>query len=285
MAKKKNTPRTTPSQDTAPCQVDQRVILMEERIASFQLEVRKDGYSVLDLNRDFPNDEGIQKLAETIRWAGGVRCPRCGSADISKVPNNNPMPYYCRDCRRSQKTKRYFSVITGTPLGSSGLSWQKILCLIYFIAAQHDGISAPQLALYGGVDQTSALDFRHRLQNSPSRWRVPTDSLVHRSLTNPTSAVPNPIAHKKDRRGIRGRQGKACVLGAVDRDTRHVRLTVAEHADQKTLTAFCSRDRETALSYLQRRILRVSKHFGVPARVGESRSRRVREGRGAHQQR
>ena len=237
MAKKKNTPRTTPSQDTAPCQVDQRVILMEERIASLQLEVRKDDYSILDLSRDFPDDEAIQKLAETIRWAGGVRCPRCGSADISKVPNNNPMPYHCRDCRRSQRTKRYFSVITGTPMGSSGLSWQETLSLIYFIAAQHDGISAPQLALYGGVDQTSALDFRHRLQTAlpdggchqfsgPSEF---DESYLGGSESN---------RHKKDRRGIRGRQGKFCVLGAVDRDTRHVRLTVAEHADRKTLTAF-----------------------------------------------
>ena len=237
MAKKKNTPRTTPSQDTAPCQVNQRVNLMEERIASFHLEVRKDDYSILDLHHDFPDDEAIQKLAEMIRWAGRVRCPRCGSADVSKVPNNNPMPYHCRDCRRSRRTRRYFSVITGTPLGSSGLSWQGILSLIYFIAAQCEGISAPQLALYGGVDQTSALDFRHRLQTA-----LPDSGCHH--FSGPSEFDESYLGgsesnrHKKDRRGIRGRQGKACVLGAFDRDTRHVRLAVAEHADKKTLTAF-----------------------------------------------
>ena len=69
----------------------------------------REGLSVIELFQMFPDDASARKWLEEMRWPNGQRhCPNCGSLKTKTVPNENPMPYHCGDCRK------YFSVQTGT---------------------------------------------------------------------------------------------------------------------------------------------------------------------------
>ena len=237
MSKTQTTQRRAPSQDGISCRVEQRAKQVALRVAAFHLNVAQHGYSISDLTRDFPDDDTIERLAEMTRWGNNRRCPRCNSTRTKQTPNRKPMPYYCPDCRRKGSTPKYFSVTTGTPLECLGMSWTKVLHCLYFLAAQHEGISAPQIAEYAGIDETTALDLRRKVH------RALPDEFCHQ-FAGPTEVDESYLGgseskkHKKDKKGVRGRQDKKCVLGAVDRATRHVRLQLVETPDYPTIKTF-----------------------------------------------
>ena len=237
MARKKDKAQPMPPQDiNAPCVVDRMADLITERLRRLGLNVDQPGYSVRDFHRDFPDGESIVKLAESLRWPDGARCPRCELKDVKEASAGAPMPYYCKSCRQKGKTP-YFSVTVGTDLESTKLDGEKLGDLLYFIAAQHDGISAPQLATYVGNDKKTVLNFRHDLQDclpggACHEFAGPTEL----DESYPGGSESN--RHKKDRRDVRGRQGKAIVLGAFNRATGHVRLDMVERADTETSRAF-----------------------------------------------
>jgi len=85
----------------------------------------REGISLFDLVKRFPNEQSAIDWFESIRWKDGRTCPKCGSCDTYETKNANGMRYRCRDCRR------YFSVKTGTVLQSSKLPLQKWVFAIF----------------------------------------------------------------------------------------------------------------------------------------------------------
>jgi len=205
-------------------------------MAAHDLNVENRTYSISDLKRDFSDKKKIKECVGTIRWGNMRICPRCGSTRTTELDSGKPMSYYCPDCRRAGRPK-YFSVTTGTRLESTGLDWEKILHSVYFLAAQHEGISASQLAEYVGIDESTALVLRYKVHAD-----LP-DEVCH-LFSGPTEVDESYVGgsetkrHRGDRQDVRGRQGKLCVLGAVDRATGHVRLSHAEKGDTKTILDF-----------------------------------------------
>lgn len=80
----------------------------------------RDGISLLELNNLFPDEDAARQWFEDQLWPDGQRaCPRCGSDQTHRGPNENPMPYHCAECRK------YFSVRTGTALERSKVPLRK----------------------------------------------------------------------------------------------------------------------------------------------------------------
>lgn len=111
----------------------------------------REGLSVIDLFKMFPDNVSARKWMEELRWPKNERhCPVCGSLNTKTVPNEKPMPYHCGDCRK------YFSVKTGTVMQSSKIGLQKWVIAIYLMSTNLKGVSSMKLHRDLGVTQKTA---------------------------------------------------------------------------------------------------------------------------------
>ena len=106
--------------------------------------------SLFELNERFPDEESARVWWENLQWPTGRYCGHCGSLDTKEVPNEKPMPYWCRDCQL------YFSVRTGTTLEHSKVSLRKWAFAVYLYATSNKGISSMQLHRLLRVTQKTA---------------------------------------------------------------------------------------------------------------------------------
>lgn len=74
------------------------------------------GMSLVQVVRQFSNEEHAERMFIQSRWRDGVVCPSCNSDRISEPKNRNPQPFRCKDCRK------FFRVKTGTVMHGSNLS-------------------------------------------------------------------------------------------------------------------------------------------------------------------
>ncbi len=119
----------------------------------------RDGISVVDLFKMFPDDATAEKWFEAQRWPDGERaCPNCASCNTAVVPNRKPMPYRCPDCRE------YFSVRKGTVMQSSKLGMQKWVIAIYIMATGIKGTSSMKIHRDLGVRQSTAWYMMQRIR-------------------------------------------------------------------------------------------------------------------------
>jgi transposase-like protein len=94
----------------------------------------------------------------SLRWPGGVTCPRCGSPRTTHVPTRGQI-----DCRRC----RYrFSVTSGTFLHDSAVPlWKWLVAVSLFVEAD-DGLPAHRLSATIGVSYKTAWSLGHRIRSA-----------------------------------------------------------------------------------------------------------------------
>jgi transposase-like protein len=100
-------------------------------------------------------------LAEVVRlrWPDGVvRCPNCGSANVSFLKSRRLW-----DCEGAHPG-RQFSARVGTVMEASRVSLGKWLIAMWLIANTNSGLSSHELARTIGVTQKSAWFMLHRIR-------------------------------------------------------------------------------------------------------------------------
>lgn len=118
--------------------------------------------TLLDLLREFPNDEACRKHLEHIRWGdedGNVSpiCPHCGSVEkIYSIEAGKR--YKCGSCRKK------FTVLVGTMFENTKIPLQKWFLAIWLCASHKKGVSSCQLAKDVGITQKSAWFMLHRIR-------------------------------------------------------------------------------------------------------------------------
>ena len=93
--------------------------------------MHRNGISLIEWMKMFPDKNSARKWFESIIWEDGVAvCHRCGGTNTYEVASGKPLPYRCRDCHK------HFSFRNGTLLEGSYVPPRAKLRLWY---AKQDG--------------------------------------------------------------------------------------------------------------------------------------------------
>ena len=197
-------------------------------------KAHRQGISLADLFRVFPNDDAAQTWLEEQRWGGGEPwCPHCGSFNIRRN-NHKSMPWRCaeRECRKR------FSVRVGTPLQGSPLGYQIWVVAIYLLTTSLKGQSSMKLHRDLKVTQKTAWFLAHRIRKAFATGNGPFSGPVEVDETYVGGKRKNMPKSKRKKLEGRGTTDKTAVVGAKDRDSNCIAAKVVDDTDAKTLQGF-----------------------------------------------
>ena len=193
----------------------------------------REGISLIQLFKMFPDDETAEKWFIHTRWPTGMACPRCGSTNVQEKTTHATMPHRCRDCRR------YFSVKKGTIMECSNLGYQIWMIAIYLFTTTLKGVSSMKLHRDLDVTQRTAWYLLHRIRQTMSEEEQTLfDGPVEVDETYIGGKEANKHAKKKLHENWR--DGKMGVVGVKERETKQVSASVIDQADEDTLLGFIS---------------------------------------------
>jgi transposase-like protein len=182
--------------------------------------------TLLDAIRFFEDAENCRLFMIATRWADGiVRCPRCGSSDVSYMPNARQ--YHCK--AKHEKSK--FSLKVGTIFEDSPIGLEKWLPAAWLISNCKNGISSYEVARALGITQKSAWHMLHRLRHAMTEdnGKIGLNGPVEIDETFVGGKLKN-IHKKKIKRNLayNGGGGKAIVFGMLERGGKVKAHTIAD---------------------------------------------------------
>lgn len=190
--------------------------------------------SLIDLIREFPDDDTCRKHFEHIRWGaadGSVnpRCPHCRHTEKIYTLKGGKQ-YKCSACRKK------FTVLVGTVFENTNIGLQKWFIAIYLVTSHKKGISSCQLAKDIGITQKSAWHMLHRIREM---LRDKAPELLEGDVETDETFIGGKDGWKhKDKKvpNSRGRSTKAKtpVHGMVERGGK-TRFAVVENTKADTL--------------------------------------------------
>ena len=205
----------------------------------------REGLSLVQLTRMFPDDTAAENWFIDTRWPGGAVCPSCGSLNVQPRPTRKPQPFRCRDCRKD------FSVKTGTLMHGSKLGFQVWVIAIYLLTTNLKGVSSMKLHRDLGVTQKTAWYLAHRIRETwTDDQEAPYPGPVEVDEVYMGGKMKNMHKHKKREARQRPDLGKTIVVGAKDRNTNRVSARVVENAEKPTLHGFVGEKRLRAPRFI-----------------------------------
>jgi transposase-like protein len=189
--------------------------------------------TLLEAVRHFSEPMVCVNAVAQMCWDDGIpQCPKCESKSILWLENQ--MRFKCRAC------KKQFSVKVGTIFEDSPISLDKWLVAIWLIGSCKNGISSYEMAKDLGITQKSAWFMLHRI-----RVAMKDETGVVLGVGEPVEVdetfiggnPKNMHAKKRLARKVGGNSydGKAIVMGMLDRSTREVRAKVVPNVKRETL--------------------------------------------------
>lgn len=200
-------------------------------------KAHRKGLSLIEIMDMFPTEDTAREWIESIVWADGRCCGKCGSTK-TRAASHKTMPYWCTNCRS------YFSVKTGTPLASSNIPLRKWAIAIYLCLTSLKSVSSMKLHRDLKISQKSAWFVLHRIREAwmPKTGNGPYNGPVEVDETYMGGKRKNMSnAKRKELSGTgRGSVGKTAVVGVKDRDTNQVSARVITDTKKTTLQGFVS---------------------------------------------
>ncbi|MYB34413.1 MAG: IS1595 family transposase [Gammaproteobacteria bacterium] len=196
----------------------------------------REGISLREEFKLFPNDEAAEKWFVNKRWTAGVACPHCGSMNVQTGAKHKTMPYRCRE----KECAKRFSAKTGTVMEGSKLGFQAWMIATYLMTTSLKGVSSMKLHRDLDINQRSAWFLAHRLRVALDEKGGVFSGPVEVDETYFGGIRKNMSNQKrKDLADTgRGAVGKVAVAGIKDRETNKVKAQVVNATDKKTLHPF-----------------------------------------------
>jgi transposase-like protein len=164
----------------------------------------------------FSDYRNCHKAVSEIRWPDGVvRCPHCGSENVTYLENVRRWKCYAKH------PKAQFSLKVGTIFEDSAIGLEKWLPALWLVTNCKNGISSYELARALGVTQKTAWFMLSRLRLAlQAEHGGKLDGSVEVDETYIGGKARNMHAAKRKRLGMsqsRSMLGKVAVLGLLDR--------------------------------------------------------------------
>lgn len=180
--------------------------------------------NIINIFKQFPDQESCIKYLEQKRWNNKPVCPYCQSKNTNPLKSENRFRHHCNGCRKS------FSVTIGTIFEDSRLPLQKWFLAISLILNAKKGISSRQLARDLELPVKTAWSINHRIRKAMKQDANLLSGIVEMDETY-VGGKPRKEAKKKDKDNNddfgdnnnsgnpRGRgTKKECVVGMIERD-------------------------------------------------------------------
>ena len=190
----------------------------------------------------FPNEDACCAYLVAHRWPEGIRCPRCGNADIHPV-STKPWHWQCYKCAPNSGYR--FSHLVGTIFENTNMPLRDWFRVIHMMLTSKKGVSALQIhRVIGTGSYRTAWYMCHRVRvGMQDREFCKLVGVVEVDETFIGGKAHNRHKNKRgkggDHDGGRGGigSGKTPVAGAISRKG-NVCARVVEGIDAHTLTAF-----------------------------------------------
>lgn len=193
----------------------------------------REGMSLVQAMRMFPNDEAAEAWFMRVRWPNGPACPACGSVDV-QMGASHRMPLRCRE----RQCRKRFSVRYGTVMQSSKLGYQVWAMAIYLSLTSLKSVSSMKLHRDLDITQKSAWHLAHRLRRAFEGGGGIFAGPVEMDETYFGGKRANMSKSKREQLTGRGAVGKTAVVGAKDRATKQVAAKVVERTDKANIHSF-----------------------------------------------
>jgi len=175
--------------------------------------------------------ENCRQFMVALRWPDGkVKCPRCGSDNVSYLEKARLWKCY------GDHEKAKFSLKTGTIFEDSPIGLDKWLPAMWLVVNCKNGVSSYEVARAMGVTQKTAWFMDHRIRLA-MRDGAPGKLFGHVEVDESFIGGKARNMHKSRRLKLKVREnnhGKTVVLGILQRGGK-IRATVVEDREKATL--------------------------------------------------
>ncbi len=191
--------------------------------------------SLLQATRYFADPDVCVDFLASMRWPNGAICVHCGGTKVSYLSTRRIWKCMNRDCHKQ------FSVKTGSVFEDSPIPLDKWLTAVWLVVNCKNGISSYEIMRHLKVTQKSAWFMLHRIRLAlrEGHWDKLGGSDGGPVEVDETFVGPDPRKMHSARRlrsiELNGKQGKAIVMGMLDRDSRKVRAQVIPNVKRETL--------------------------------------------------
>lgn len=178
----------------------------------------------------FADPDRCLKFMVDIRWPDGVKCPTCGSKEVTFLSTRRV--WKCK----TKHAKQQFSAKVGTVFEDSPIGLDKWFTAVWLVANCKNGVSSYEIARDLRVTQKTAwfMDHRVRLAMQTGTFeKVKGEFEVDESFIG--GLARNMHKNKKAKITGTGGAGKAIVMGLLDRKTKKIRLRHVANTQRETL--------------------------------------------------